>query len=130
MNVAGAMKTARTKSLFSAFSGFNVLRAIQGAAGVIAGATIIDAAFAVITSIAMDQFIEIVTARPKLLASISQAQQPVNLGALLVQQNGEDLAAYFWAKALDTTEREDAQVLAKAAAAQKIAAANNYALPE
>jgi hypothetical protein len=107
----------------------NLLKGTAAANAALAGATIITVAFAVIQSVAIDQFIAIQTARPKLEAALAQAQQPVNLNQLLSQPNGSDLAIYYWAKAMEADFIiEDQQLVALAAAAHRQAQSTGYQL--
>jgi hypothetical protein len=131
-NVIG--KTAsRTTNLFG-ISGEGVLKPLNlfkgtaAANAALGGATIIAVAFAVIQSVAMDQFIEIVSARPKLEAALAAAQQPVTVKDILAQPNGTDLLLYYWAKAMeaDTGILEDPTLMQQAAAAHHQARANGY----
>jgi hypothetical protein len=108
----------------------NLLKGTAAANAALAGATIITVAFAVIQSVAIDQFIAIQTARPKLEAALAQAQQPINLNQLLSQPNGSDLAIYYWAKAMEADLIiEDQQLVALAAAAHQQAQSTSYRLP-
>ena len=80
---------------------------------------------------ATDQLMAIETARPKLEAALAEARKPVSLATMLSQANGADLVQYHWGMALDVTaEREDAQVVQVAAAANQIAKASGYAIPK
>jgi hypothetical protein len=107
----------------------NLLKGTAAANAALAGATVITVAFAVIQSVAIDQFIAIQTARPKLEAALAQAQQPVNLNQLLSQPNGSDLALYYWAKAMEADfVLEDQQVVAWAAIAHQQAQSIGYRL--
>ncbi|MGH9845767.1 MAG: hypothetical protein ACREEM_44240 [Blastocatellia bacterium] len=107
----------------------NIFKGTAAANAALAGATVITVAFAVIQSVAIDQFIAIQTARPKLEAALAQAQQPVNLNQLLSQPNGSDLALYYWAKSMEADfVIEDPQVVAWAAAAYQQAQSTGYQL--
>jgi predicted Zn-dependent protease len=107
----------------------NLLKGTAAANAALAGATVITVAFAVIQSVAIDQFIAIQTARPKLEAALAQAQQPVNLNQLLSQPNGSDLSIYYWAKAMEADfVIEDPQLVALAAAAHQQAQSTGYRL--
>jgi hypothetical protein len=91
---------------------------------------VIEVAFAIIQSVAIDQFMAIISARPKLEAALADAQQqPVDLSQMLSQPNGRDQVTYFWSKALEVpAELEDSQLVALAAAAQQQAQAKGYPL--
>jgi hypothetical protein len=81
----------------------------------LAGATVINIAFA------------IQTARPKREAALAQAEQPVDLIQHLQQPNGSDLVVYHRTKAMKAApEREDPQVVGRAAAAHQQAQSTNY----
>jgi hypothetical protein len=93
------------------------------------GAAVISVVGIILQSIAMDQFIAIVSARPKLEAALAQARQPVTLSQVLSEPNGRDQAVYYWSKAMEvSSEREDAQLVAMAATAHQQAQANGYRL--
>jgi hypothetical protein len=113
----------------NALKPLNLFKGTAAANAALAGATVITVAFAVIQSVAIDQFIAIQTARPKLEAALAQAQQPVNLNQLLTQPNGADLALYYWAKAMEAEfVIEDPQLVALAAAAHQRAQSAGYRL--
>jgi hypothetical protein len=124
----GLFKSGQAVGVKDALQPLNLLKGTAVANAALAGATIIQAAFAIIQSIAMDQFIAIISARPKLEAALAQARQPLTLAQLLAQPNGSDQAVYFWAKALEAAEFEDAQLVALAATAQQQAQAQGYQL--
>ena len=79
----------------------NLFKGTAAANAALAGSTIILVAFAIIQSIAIDQFMAIQTARPKLELALLQAQQPIDLAQIFGQPNGSDLALYYWAKAME-----------------------------
>ncbi len=107
----------------------NLFKGTVAANAALAGATVITVAFAIIQSVAIDQFIAIQSARPKLEVALAQAQQPVNLNQILSQANGSDLAIYYWAKAMEADFiLEDPQVVAWAAAAHQQAQSASYRL--
>ena len=96
-----------------------------------AGATVIAAAFAVVATIAFDQFITILTARSKLEAAVAEAKKPVSLSTVLKQKNGYDLLQYHWLMALDTaSEVEDAQLRMIAGQSEQGVKATGYAYPK
>jgi hypothetical protein len=105
-----------------------LLQTVQGLT-VLSGAAIINVVGAILTTVAIDQFMEIVGARPKLEASLAAAKLTVDLDQLVKETNGEDLLFYYWGKALDTSETEDAQVVSVAAAAHVAAQGKGYAQP-
>jgi len=107
----------------------NLFKGTAAANAALAGSTIILVAFAIIQSVAIDQFMAIQTARPKLEAALAQAQQPVDLGQMFSQPNGSDLVLYYWAKAMETEILfEDPQVKALAQTAQQHAQQTGYQL--
>jgi hypothetical protein len=123
------------EALFYLFKGTKVLsdlaKGTTMALGTVGGATIIAAGFAVISAVATDQFMQILTARSKLEAALAEARKPISLSTLLKQKNGADLLEYYWLMALDSsTEREDPQVVQMAVAANKVAKATGYAKPK
>ena len=109
--------------------GFRMLTAAQLA---IAGpAILIELVGVILESIAIDQFIAIQEARPKLLAAIEEAKQPVNLKDLFATENGKDEITYFWSKAMDNPSApEDQQVIAKARAALELARKKGFTVTE
>jgi hypothetical protein len=118
----------RSVSLRSNFEGINVLKAFKGATGLVVGAAVIEAVFAVITSVAIDQFIDIVTARQKLEAALARASQPVNLATELGTPDGADVMAMMWAKA--ASDSDEPGLAARGAYLAKQAAAAGYPAPQ
>ena len=96
---------------------------------VVSGASIIQVAGAILSSIAIDQFVKIEGARPKLEAALANAKQPVDLNAVSNSTNGADTLYLYWSKAMDTTDKEDPQVVQLAAMAQARAEQAGYAAP-
>jgi hypothetical protein len=109
-------------------NGLKIFEATKGLY-VVTGASLVQAAGAILTSIAVDQFVEIQTARTKLEASLAAAQQPVDLDQLSKATNGEDMLYYFWGKAMDGTELEDQQVVSVAAGAYAAAQQKGFVKP-
>ena len=108
-----------------------ILKGSTAALGVTAGATVIAAAFAVVATIAFDQFITILTARSKLETAVAEAKKPVSLSTVLKQKNGYDLLQYHWLMALDTaSEVEDAQLRMIAGQSEQGVKATGYAYPK
>ena len=127
----GKWVAQRATLLFGLTRGLQFFQAGIQTLGILGGATAIDAVFAIIGTIASDQFMEILTARDKLVAAVTAAQQPVSLPALLSQPMGPDQVIYFWALANSMdTEIEDGQILSMAQAANNVAKQNNYAKPQ
>jgi hypothetical protein len=110
----------------------NAFQGIRGATAVLSGATVIEIGFAVLSSIAIDQFEAIVNTRPRLQAAVVTAQQPVSLATLVSTGDGQDLLKWYFAKAVEDAlpQREDPTILALAQAAKAKAAATGYALPQ
>ena len=125
---SAAVGYAREIEAFEVLDDLSLLQTVEGAA-LASGSSIVAAAAAILGSIAIDQFEAIETARPNLLAALTEAQQPVDLDKLLVLANGADQLYLFWSKAIDTTDQEDAQVVQLAAIAQVRAEQSGYAAP-
>jgi hypothetical protein len=120
----------RAGSLYNVFSKpLNVLLKAPSGVAAVAGASIIAVVGAIMSSVAIEQFVEIQTARTKLEASLALAKQPVSLDELYKGTNGEDLLYYYWGKAVDTTDLEDREVLTVAAAAYNYAQQRGFKLP-
>ena len=120
-----AARTQRVANLFQAVRALSLASrfAISGPA------ILIELAGAILTEIAIEQFMQIIEARSKLEAAVEKAKQPVDLKKLLAETNGKDQLAYFWSKAMDASSiREDADVLAKARAAMEVAKQRGYQL--
>jgi len=115
----------RTTTLFG-MQGLKFFSAGMSTVGALGGALVIEAVGAILSSIAIDQLTEILTARDKLVAGVTAAQQPVNLSSLSADQ-----ALYFWGLATSVnSELEDGQIVAMAQAANNAAKQNNYAQPK
>jgi hypothetical protein len=124
-----ADKSIKVKDLSTVMKPLNIFKGTATANAALGGATIIAAAFAIIQSVAIDQFMEIVSARPKLEAALAAARQPITVNDILAQPNGSDVLLYHWARAMETDHKlEDPTVLAWAAAAHQQARANGYQL--
>ena len=114
------------KTLQWGMQGLKAFQAGIQSVGIIGGATAIAAAGAILASVAMDQFMAIQTARPKLETALANAKKPVKLSE--IPNTTEPL--HFWSLATGVpSEREDAQVLAMAQAAANYAKQKNYAKP-
>jgi hypothetical protein len=124
----GVATPTRETSLFGMSSGLNIFKSVQGLTAV-AGASVIDVAFAILGSVATEQLMAIETARPRLEASLADAQQPVDLAKLEAASNGEDMLYYYWAKAMDREDAEDREVVGWAAQGQALAQQSGYAAP-
>lgn len=131
----GNLIATRETSLFGLSKSKNALAPLKlfkgtaAANAALSGATIITVAFAVIQSVAIDQFIEIISARPKLEAALAVARKPITVKEILAESNGTDLLLYYWAKAMEANfVIEDQQLIALAAAAHRQAQANGYKL--
>jgi hypothetical protein len=94
---------------------------------VLGAAAIIDIVGAILTSIAIDQYMKIQEARPNLVKSLDDAKKPVDLKALLAAPNGNDQLAYFWSKAMDVkTVPDDPQLVAKARSTMELARQSGF----
>lgn len=90
----------------------------QAGGGFIGAATIANIAMSALASVALDQFIAIVSARPKLENSLAVASQTINLQTMVADGPGQDLLKFYWAKAIeDGPQTEDPAVVAFAAKA-------------
>jgi hypothetical protein len=123
-------QAAGTEGLFYYFGGKLALLLTTQALTALSGASIIGAVGAILSSIALDQFMEIEGARPKLEASLATAKQPVSLDPLIKEPNGEDLLYYYWGKAMDIQDQEDQQVVDVATAACAFAEQKGFPLPQ
>jgi hypothetical protein len=122
-------KSVRTRTtLFGITKKLELLKTAQGLR-VVAGAGIIQVAGIILSSIAIDQFVKIETARPKLEAALTEAKQAVDLEVLSNTSNGEDTLYLYWSRAMEATDPEDPQVLQLAATAQLKAEQTGYAAP-
>jgi hypothetical protein len=115
-------------TLHGILKSLKALKTVQGLKAV-SGPGVVAVALEILASIAIDQFIAIETARPNLLAALDLAKKPVNLDVLAASANGEDIMYLFWAKAMEATDQEDAQVQQLAAVAQVRAEQSGYAAP-
>ncbi len=118
----------RETSLFGLSAGLKILKTAQGLK-VVSGATVIAVAFVIMSSVAIDQLMEIESARPRLLASLEEAKRPVNLNEMLGADNGDDMLAYYWAMAMDKADAEDPQVVEVAAGARAREHQSGYPAP-
>ena len=124
----GKLVQVHERTLNGMFDKLKLLKSTTGLTA-ISGAAIIQVASAILTSIAIEQFVAIETARPKLEAALSKAQQSVDLNAMLAEDNGADTMYLYWARAMDTSDPEDDQVVALAKVAAARAAQAGYAAP-
>jgi hypothetical protein len=109
-------------------AGLNILKATQQTVAILSGATAINVATAIVSSVAIDQLIEIEEARPRLETSLMAAKEPVDLNGLAAE-NAEDQLYYYWAKAMDTSDIEDTQLIEVAKAAYRVAEAKGFVKP-
>jgi hypothetical protein len=109
-------------------TGLNLLKSPQGLT-LLSGASAVSAVGAILLSIAVDQFVTIQNARPKLEASLAEAKKPVDLNVLARGKHGEDMLYFYWAKAMDTAGVEDPQVVQLAAQARARARQGGYQPP-
>ena len=123
-------KAIKVKELSDVLRPLNLLKGTTVANSALAGAAIITVVFAIIQSVAIDQFMAIQTARPKLEAALAGAQQPITVNEILSQPNGSDLLVYHWSKSMDSDfVLDDPQTVALAVAAQQAAQSAGYPLP-
>jgi hypothetical protein len=110
----------------------NAAEGLAEATSVLSGATVIEIAGAVLSSIAIDQFIDIIEARPRLEAALATAQQPISLQTLVSSGDGQDLLKWYYTTAVGdpASQLEDPQVVALAKAANAAAAQTAYAKPQ
>jgi hypothetical protein len=123
------VQVIRARSTVNGITGS--LRYLQMASGLrlVAGSSLVQAVFAILGSIAIDQFVAIETARPKLENSLSLAKQNVDLDVMKDSDSGEDELYVHWARAMDTFDAEDSQVLQLASVAKFWAEQGGYAAP-
>jgi hypothetical protein len=93
------------------------------------GPAVIQAVFAVLESIAIDQFEQIVNALPKLTAAQTAAAQPVDMATLLGRSTGDDEAFLYWTAATNDSNYTDPQLTAMAVAGNNEIAKTSYARP-
>ena len=68
--------------------------------------------------------------RPRLEAAIAAADQDVDLKTFLQQENGTDLALYYWSQAMDRSDERDSTTLVQLAShSRNLVASVNYELP-
>ncbi len=91
------------------------------------GPTLVMVATSILLSIAIESVIAQANARPKLLAAKTAAAQPVNLGAMVSDPAGDDMAFVFWTKAMEGPAYADPSLVTLASAANKLEAARGYA---
>lgn len=108
--------------------GLNIFKSVHGLTAA-SGATIVSAVGIILSSIAIEQLVEIESARPRLEASLAEARNPVDLNAMAKTTGGEDMLFYYWAKAMDTVDAEDPEVVQLAAQARARAHGNGYQAP-
>jgi len=110
----------------------NAAEGLAEATSIVSGATVIEIAGAVLSSIAIDQFIAIIDARPRLEAALATAQQPISLQTLVSSGDGQDLLKWYYTMAVGdpASQLEDPQVVALAKAANAAAAQTAYAKPQ
>ena len=115
-----------SNNLFEIMNDLKLLKTVQGLTAV-TSAPSWEAAFAILTSIAIDQFEAIETARPNLVAALAEAGKAVDLNQLQNSPNGEDMLLLYWGRAMETWDPEDPQVIEVAAMAQTRAEQSGYA---
>jgi hypothetical protein len=101
--------------------------AVTGFSAAAAGATVILIVAGILADIAIDQFVEIVTAEAKLQGKLDAAKVPVVLEGYLTQENGTGQLAYLWSGMLSNATGVADPILAeKGSAAWAAAKAANY----
>ena len=101
--------------------------AITGFSAAAAGATVILIVGGILADIAIDQFVEIVTAEAKLQGKLDAAKVPVVLEDYLAQDDGTGQLAYLWSGMLENaTGVADQRLAEKAKAAWDAAKAADY----
>jgi hypothetical protein len=124
-SLSTAARAQRVANLFTAFRALTMATRI----GILGPAILIEIAGIILTSIAIDQFMQIIEARPKLEAAVERAKQPVDLQKLLAEPNGKEQLVYFWSKAMDAKQvQDDPDIAAKARAAMDVAKQRGYQL--
>ena len=104
--------------------------AITGFSAVAAGASIILIVGGILADIAIDQFVEIVTAEQKLQGKLDAAKAPIVLEEFLDQENGMGQLAYLWSGMLqNATGVADQGLAEKAKTAWAAAKAADYRPP-
>jgi hypothetical protein len=104
--------------------------AVTGFSAAAAGATVILIVGGILADIAIDQFVEIVTAEAKLQGKLDAAKVPVVLEEYLTQQDGTGQLAYLWSGMLaNATGVADQRLAEKARTAWSTAKATNYQRP-
>jgi len=122
-------KAVEVKDMAAVLRPLNLFKGTAVANTALAGATVIAVAFAIIQSVAIDQFIAIQTARPKLEGALAVAQQPITVNDILSQPNGSDVLLYHWSKSMESeVVFNDPQTVALAGAAYQQAQSASYRL--
>lgn len=127
----GTYVVTRSTQLTHLVHGLRIFKSLHGLTAV-SGATVISAAGAILSSIALDQLLAVENARPRLEASLAEARKPFDpndLNAMVHEKNGEDMLYLYWAKAMDTIDGEDSQVVQLAAQARAMAHQSGYQAP-
>ena len=121
-NIARVMRTAvETQRIANVFEAIKALSVVSRIA-VLGPAILIEVVGFILTTIAIEQFMQIMEARSKLEAAVERAKQSVDLKKMVGESNGPDQLAYFWSKAMDSrVVQDDPDVLAKARAAMEVA---------
>lgn len=126
--VSAAVRTQNVGSAMSSLSNFRLL-AVGSQIGLVAGPLAISIAGSILMSIAIDQAIEIATARDKLTNAVEIAKQPADLKALLALADGRDQLGYFWSRAIGGTSPLDAEIRRVASTVAAHAREANYEIP-
>jgi hypothetical protein len=110
-------------SLFALFGGTSTHAVTSGGiAAVASGAALAAAPFAILGGIAISQFVDIVTARPKLEKSLAIAKRGVSFKKLMESKEGQQRATMYWRLAANggKERRRDISLRPVAAKAYKI----------
>lgn len=73
---------------------------VTGSSTAMAGAMVVALPFAIIAGAAINQFVAIVSARPKLEAALREAQKPVSFKKLMATAEGRNKVSMYWNLAL------------------------------
>ena len=96
------------KSLFQG----NLLKSLNVRGAVVAlGPALIITIASLMADMAIEQFMEITTARPKLLAAQTQAATPVDLAAMMRDAHRDDVAFILWQKAMEGAPGRDEELV-------------------
>jgi Tectonin domain len=119
----------KSSTLFGAFnSASTAMQNLSFVGSAVSGATVITTVGGILLSIALDQFMTIQMAEPKLQAAIAAAERRLDVSALAVTPAGLNQIKLDWTLAMETTERENPTVVAAMQTLYQRAQAANFAL--